>query len=392
MSYLETALIICPSSERGQGTGRRIAGLTVGERLLLALEAQGVKRVAFIGDGARPESSRVKLEIFEPLHAPPGDLGDSFLLLTADLVFDRAMLTEDGRPDPDLPIRRVHASAWKAAVLDPSGWLALLGFGRAGFRKRFAVRVTDDESARIATRSLLLSLRKDIDGFVSKHINRHISISITRLLVRTGVRPNAVTIFIMLIGIASGVTAALAEPWWMLVIAGALFQAQSVLDGCDGEIARLTYRFSRRGQWLDTLGDDLTNWLFTSGLAVGQARAMDIPLLYVAAGIVFLAQVWSAGIMYQRLIRMGTGDLLALPNLVTGPPPAGAWGKIVKIMHVMSKNDTFTLMTSIMTAAQVPLAAFGLIAFGSFGMAYGLTVNEVRIRRVERETGEIYEG
>ncbi len=207
---------------------------------------------------------------------------------------------------------------------------------------------------------------------------------------RTGIRPNVVTIFIVLFGLASGVAAAIAQPWWMLVVAGALFQLQSILDGCDGEIARLTYRFSKTGQWLDTLGDDFTNWTFTFGLAIGQARAMDLPLLYGVGGLVFLVQVYAALLMYQRLIRMGTGDLLALPNLVTGEPPSGNWGKVVKVLHIMSKNDTFTLITGILTAVQVPIAAFGLIACGSLGMAYGLTVNEFKIRKLEKKTGELY--
>ena len=36
-------------------------------------------------------------------------------------------------------------------------------------------------------------------------------------------------------------------------------------------MARLTYRFSHLGQWLDSVGDDLTNYLFCIALALGQA-------------------------------------------------------------------------------------------------------------------------
>lgn len=392
MDNRRTALVLCPPAAPGYGVDRKLAGLSVGERLLLALSAEGFERVAFVGAGPAPRSDRADIEVFEAIQVSPEDMGENFLVLPADAVFDRAMLREGDEPDADLPVRRMGSQAWKAVVTDPAGWLALLGKGRARTGRRFAIRVTDDASHRAAERSLLLSLRKDIDGFVSTHLNRYVSLFVSRYLVRTGIRPNAVTVMIMLVGVGAGVAAALADPWWMLVIAGVLFQAQSILDGCDGEIARLTYRFSRRGQWLDTMGDDLTNWLFTSGLAIGQARMMDLPLLYAAAGIVFFSQIWSAALMYRRLLKMGTGDLLALPNLVTGKPPTGAWGKVVKVLHVMSKNDTFTLITSIMTAAQIPLAAFGVIAFGSFGVAWGLTVNERKIRKIEKETGCLYRG
>jgi len=392
MEAKRTALVLCPLSPHGYGTTARLAGLTVGERVLLALSFEGVERVAFLGPGPQPASDRARIEVFQALVAPPEDLGEDFLVLTADLVFDRTMLRAGDAPDGDLPMRRLDASAWRAVVADPDGWIELLHVGRATSGRRFGIRVLDRESARAAERALLLSLRKPIDGFVSRHLNRYISLFVSKHLVRTGVRPNAVTVFIMLFGIGAGLAAAVARPWWMLVLAGALFQLQSILDGCDGEIARLTYRFSRAGQWLDTLGDDTTNWLFTFGLAFGQARALGLPWLYAAGGVIVFAQLWSALLMYQRIIRMGTGDLLALPNLVTGPPPSGAWGKAVKALHVASKKDTFTLVAGVVTAAGLPWAAFGLIAFGSLGMAYGLTVNEHRIRRIERRTGELYRG
>ncbi len=377
-----TALVLCPDSAPGEGVERKIAGLTVGERLLLALSFEGIGRVAFVGDGPRPVSSRADIEIFDADSDFPPD--EPFWLLISDTVFDRSMLREGNEPEPDLPLRLLDPSAWKTVVEDPPGWLALTDKGRAVQGSRFAIRITDRTMARAAQRALLLSLIKPLDGFVSRHINRKISLGITKYLVRTGLAPNHLTVFIMLLGVASGVFAALADPWWMLVIAGFLFQAQSVLDGCDGEIARLTYRFSYTGQWMDTIGDDLTNWMFTLGLAIGQARMMNLPLLYAAGGYVLVAQLWAAGIMYQRLVKMGTGDLLAIPNAVTGSEAKGLLGRIVKVLHVMSKKDTFVFVTAIMAAAQIPLVAFGLIGFGSTGMAIGLTINEYRLRKSGR--------
>jgi hypothetical protein len=57
-----TALVLCPDSEPGVGVEHKIAGLTVGERLLLALSHEGVGRVAFVGNGPRPVSSRADIE------------------------------------------------------------------------------------------------------------------------------------------------------------------------------------------------------------------------------------------------------------------------------------------------------------------------------------------
>jgi phosphatidylglycerophosphate synthase len=299
-------------------------------------------------------------------------------------VFDRRLLAgPEGIPD-GLPLRSMPASAWRPVIADPSGFLALLGAGEGASGRGFALRVTDLAFARRAERCLLESLKKDTDGLVSRTINRRISLSITRFLVRTGVKPNHLTVAFIVIGIASGVAAAFGEPWWWLVLGGALFQAQSILDGCDGEIARLTYRFSRLGQWLDSVGDDLTNYSFFLGLAIGQARVHDAPWLYAFGGVVFALQWGASGINYQRLVRLGTGDLLAIPNMVTGGTPTHLLGRLVKGLHVIAKRDTFVLLVAALAAAQLPLVALLGFAAGSVGMFFGVLTNELRIRRSER--------
>jgi CDP-L-myo-inositol myo-inositolphosphotransferase len=273
-------------------------------------------------------------------------------------------------------------------IADPAGFLALLGRGQAPGGRGFALRVTDRALARDAERCLLLSLKKDADGLVSRVINRRVSLFCTRFLVRTGLVPNHLTIAIMALGVASGIFAALAEPWWWLVLGGALFQAQSILDGCDGEIARLTYRFSRLGQWLDSVGDDLTNYSFFLGLAIGQARAQELSWLYAFGGVVFALQWAASGINYQRLIRLGTGDLLAIPNMVTGGTPRGAVGRVIKALHVIAKRDTFVLLVAVLAAVQLPLVALFGYAAGSVGMFVGVLMNELRIREAERADAE----
>ena len=56
-------------------------------------------------------------------------------------------------------------------------------------------------------------------------------------------------------------------------VAGALlFQLFSILDGCDGEIARAKYLESERGRWLDNLCDVAGNVSFALGLGLGLQR------------------------------------------------------------------------------------------------------------------------
>jgi phosphatidylglycerophosphate synthase len=375
------ALVICPAGDPQTTADRKLAGLTVGERLLLALSLEGVRRIAFIGLGQRPASQRVEIELFEPTVGNGPAEGEEFLLLPADLVFERSMACPGASLPGDLPLRWMPASAWKAVLADPEGFLDLLSPGRVVDEQTFAVRVTDRRSARQATSRLMANLRKSVDGVIARYLNRPISVAVSRLLVRTGITPNQLTVAIVFPGLAAAGAAAWGEPWWMLLLAGLLLQLQSILDGCDGEIARLTYRFSRAGQWLDTVGDDLVNYCFVLGLAIGQARLLGWPWLYAVGGFVFALQWASSLIMYQRLAKLGSGDLTALPNLVTQDRPSGFSGRLLKIGRIVTKRDFFVFAIALLTAAQLPLAAFATAAIGTIPAFVGILTNELRLRR-----------
>ncbi|MCP4676271.1 MAG: CDP-alcohol phosphatidyltransferase family protein [Deltaproteobacteria bacterium] len=384
---IRTALIICPEDDNPWIKDRRLLGLTVGERIMLALETIGVKRVAFVGTGPRPTSSRTNLEVLLPEECIFSSEENAFVLLTADLTFDRKLLDLPEEMPDNLPVRCLPVSEWSPVASATDKWLERLGSGSDVSGNGFAVRVKDRQSALAAKRSLLLSLRKPADGVVSRNLNRHVSLFFTRFLIRTGIRPNQLTVFIMAMGILSGVMAAFAEPWWTLVLAGLFFQGQSIFDGCDGEIARLTYRFSYAGQWLDTIGDDITNYLFFLGLTIGQARMHDLPWLYVAGGVTFLFQWGLSFIMYQRIYKMGTGDLLAIPDVYTkgDDQVTGLFGKVVGILRIVTKRDVFALVIATVTAAQMPLVALAAMGIGTYPAFWGIAVNELKLRKMERE-------
>ncbi|MDD5307240.1 MAG: CDP-alcohol phosphatidyltransferase family protein [Deltaproteobacteria bacterium] len=380
---LPVLILSCPA-DAGSSVHRRLLGLAAGERLLLALQHAGVERAWIAGAGVRPVSSRSALQ---PVDAPaqaPAEAANGFLVIPADLTFDRRLLADPTRLGADLPIRLLPGSAWDDAVSNPAGLLAELGVGRAGDGHDFAIRAIDRASAKLAIRSLLLSLRKPADGFISRHLNRHISLFVTRFIVDTGIRPNHLTAFIMLFGVAAAVLAAVAEPWWTLVLAGLFFQTQSVLDGCDGEIARLTFRFSKLGQWLDTIGDDATNFLFCLGLTIGQARLMhSVPVLALGLAT-FATQCGISFVFYRRLMRMGTGDLLAYPYLLGEAAGTGPSGRILAAARAAGRRDFYVFVIALVTAFQLPLAGLVMFAAGTFPTAIGVYVNEKRIVRAER--------
>ena len=126
---------------------------------------------------------------------------------------------------------------------------------------------------------------KSQDGFVSRYLNRPISRALTRLLLRYPVTPNAWTWLIFSIPIIAALVLARGNYWsfvWGLVF----FQVFSVLDGCDGEIARAKFMESESGRRLDDFFDVLSNILLVLGLGFGLARAhQHYSSIYLAEGI-----------------------------------------------------------------------------------------------------------
>jgi hypothetical protein len=127
---------------------------------------------------------------------------------------------------------------------------------------------------------------KSQDGFVSRYLNRPISRVVSRLLLRFPTTPNAWTLATFPIPIIASLVLShgtYGSFVWGLV----LFQIFSILDGCDGEIARAKFMESERGRKLDALFDVLSNILLVLGLGFGLRQAhLHFGWFYLAEGIV----------------------------------------------------------------------------------------------------------
>jgi phosphatidylglycerophosphate synthase len=126
---------------------------------------------------------------------------------------------------------------------------------------------------------------KSQDGLVSRFINRPISRSISRLLLKTPITPSAWTLAIFALPLIGA--AFLARGNYVSVVAGLLvFQIYSILDGCDGEIARAKYLESRRGSQLDGWCDTLGNLLLVVSLGYGLSLQLENGSFYFIEGII----------------------------------------------------------------------------------------------------------
>jgi phosphatidylglycerophosphate synthase len=151
-----------------------------------------------------------------------------------------------------------------AQAADPAGRFALVRPG----------------DARAAERWLLRSLIKDSEGFMSRHVERRLSLALTRRLVLTPITPNVMTLVSLAVGLLGAPFFLSADPLHQ-VVGGLLFLTHSILDGCDGELARLKFQESPVGARLDFWGDNLVHvWVFAC-MAIGwsQAAGAAWPLL-----------------------------------------------------------------------------------------------------------------
>ena len=117
-------------------------------------------------------------------------------------------------------------------------------------------------------------MNKSFEGPVDALINWRFSMRITRVLARRSlaITPNHVTMLSILVGITASLLI-LQRSYAMLALGGVLLEVQSILDSVDGELARLRFQYSKLGQWLDNLSDDVVDNLFiiSAGYLVGGA-------------------------------------------------------------------------------------------------------------------------
>ena len=97
------------------------------------------------------------------------------------------------------------------------------------------------------------------------------SLPISIALIRTPLTANQLSVALVAVGFYSAWLFSLGH-YWAGVLGGFLSLAASVLDGCDGEIARLKYQESALGCWIETFGDYSYYVAIFIGLTVGAAR------------------------------------------------------------------------------------------------------------------------
>lgn len=250
----------------------RLAGLTLVQRQLFDLSRAGFKKVWVAAH--RPKDAG-----FAALRWPQGleqawvsddaaSPAPPYVSVSADHLIRADALRE-------LASGRHEASA---AYLDESGrgvvQIVLTASDRAPeFERRamptgscVALQTRPEEGPALPW--LLQDAVKSHDSFMARHFDRRISLAISRRLLDTPVTPNQMTVFSTLVGLTGALlTAGGRLPMTLGVL---LVWAHTVLDGCDGEMARLRHEQSRLGGALDFWGDNIVHaaLFFCLGLGI----------------------------------------------------------------------------------------------------------------------------
>lgn len=170
-----------------------------------------------------------------------------------------------------------------------------------------------EASVKEAEARLLRSLGRDGDSLFVRLVDRRISQAITKRLMHTSVRPNHITLCSALIGLSGAWL--LAQPVYLWQVVGSLlFLLSTIIDGCDGELARLTFQESEFGAKLDVCMDNVVHVFLFPSIALGLYwRAYDKTYLLLGCltllGIllsmaVFLPYLWRRQTTRSTLARV----------------------------------------------------------------------------------------
>jgi phosphatidylglycerophosphate synthase/choline kinase len=158
-------------------------------------------------------------------------------------------------------------------------------------------RVNTPEDCEAAERKLDRWLVKPTDGFYAR-LNRRISIPISRQLIKFPITPNMVSIFTLGVGIVSAGFFAYGG-YWSTLLGAFLCLFASILDGSDGEVARLKLQESDFGCWLETICDYAFYLFLLVGMTIGLWRGSGSRLYLLFGGLLlfgtiatFLATGW----------------------------------------------------------------------------------------------------
>lgn len=285
--------------------GLQVAALTLLDRLLVAVHRAGCGPICVVCAGELPAARRarvlgVQFEVVRgipPLSAPTLLASTDQMVQAGDLKSVAAargiLVTPAGERLP-----AGVAERWQGSVADSlAGVPTVVATG-------VAVAVRSAADATVAERALWASLTSSSDGFVDKWFNRPVGRPLSKLIIRTPITPNQVSLASIAIGTVAGVLFGFGQHT-LSVLAGVLFQVSAIVDCVDGDVARSVFKESPLGKWLDLVGDQVVHAAVFIGIAVGLWRSgLQGPFLALGGSAV-LGGLIAFGVVVRGMTRKG---------------------------------------------------------------------------------------
>ena len=268
----------------------KIAGLTLLDRLIVAIHRAGAGPITVVTEEPLPPLQRTRalgLEV-QVSQAIPRMKG--FILIAEATLLVQA---GDIKRCLEAHARLVEPDTKEVPELLPIGVVEERGSplqgeeGRAAFEeylevlvwpplpvveaKGVAREIRDRATARKAQKELWASMRSTADGFVDRVFNRPVGRFLSKILIYTPVSPNLISIASIVIGVVAALFLGEGSYRWAL-IGALLFQLSAIVDCVDGEIARILFKESPLGKWLDLAGDQIVHISVFAGIAFGVLR------------------------------------------------------------------------------------------------------------------------
>ncbi len=203
---------------------------------------------------------------------------------------------------------------------------------------KVAALVTGPASAHEAECRLWASLTSGADGIVDRFFNRPLGRYLSKILIRTPFSPNQVSVVSTLIGIFSG---------WLFAgghfISGALLlQLSAIIDCVDGDLARVLYKESPLGKWIDLAGDQFVHIAVFAGIGFGLAGTASLVLAISAV----LGTIISFVVIVRLMQRKGRDKSSRLEKLIEVTTNRD-FSLLVLLLAIIGKLDLFLWMAGI---------------------------------------------
>jgi phosphatidylglycerophosphate synthase len=367
---------------KGVSPDTPIAGLPLLRRIVLAATHAGFGPI-LLHPAAAPDDRGVLARTAAAVLAPDGPLPPlprgRIVLLAANVIPQAAWL----RSLLEMPVEpgRLYTDGVGAAVIetgDPDAIVAeaarrqgalelFLSLGEVfkpadpplASEGRFTL--TGAGAVRQAEDWLLRGLVKEAEGFMSRHVERRISLALTRRLASTRITPNVMTFVSLAVGLSGTPFFLSALPLYQLTGA-LLLLAHSILDGCDGELARLKFQESRLGSLLDFWGDNVVHVALMGCIAIGWSLAVQAAWPLLLGGVAAVSVLLTAGAVHRL-----TSQPKALAGRLFPAEPGAPAAWLPRLADMLARRDFIYLVVLLSVAGKatwfLALAAVGTPAF-----------------------------